>query len=79
MITVNPRWELLLAFLPLVLGRLRLVAAVAGGAWLVGIELSVLARVGLLLMAIAVIALDVVLTPFLPRTESADDPARRTA
>ncbi|ASR00784.1 hypothetical protein [Streptomyces sp. 11-1-2] len=40
MITVNPRLALLLSLLPLVLGRLRLVAAVAGGAWLVGIELS---------------------------------------
>lgn len=63
MITVNPRLALLLSLLPLVLGRLRLVAAVAGGAWLVGIELSPAARVGLLLVAVLVIALDVLLTP----------------
>lgn len=75
MITVNPRLALLLSLLPLVLGRLRLVAAMAGGAWLVGIELSPVARVGLLLVAVLVIVLDVVLTPaYVPSAPAGADP-----
>jgi hypothetical protein len=61
--TTNPRLVLLFSLLPVVLGRLRLFAAMAGGAWLVGIELGGMARFGLLLIAIVVITLDAVLTP----------------
>ncbi|MEU2380369.1 hypothetical protein [Streptomyces misionensis] len=47
----------------MMLGRVRLFAALAGGAWLFGIELDVMARVGMVLIALVVIALDAVLTP----------------
>ncbi|MGP9023176.1 hypothetical protein ACT1U9_32830 (plasmid) [Streptomyces sp. BR1] len=62
MITVDARFAFLLSLLPLILGRLRMVAALAGGGWLVGIELSPLSRVGLLLVAVAVIVVDTLLT-----------------
>lgn len=61
--TTNPRLALLFSLLPVMLGRLRLFAALAGGAWLVGIELGSMARVGMLLIAVLVIALDTALTP----------------
>ncbi|KUL73962.1 MULTISPECIES: hypothetical protein [unclassified Streptomyces] len=61
--TSNPRLAVLLSLLPVMLGRVRLFAALAGGAWLVGIELGVMARVGMVLIALVVIALDAVLTP----------------
>lgn len=53
----------LLSLMPVILARLRLFAALAGGAWLAGIELDAMARIGLLLIAVVVIALDAVLTP----------------
>ncbi|MEU3189482.1 hypothetical protein ABZ686_02305 [Streptomyces sp. NPDC006992] len=53
----------LLSLLPVLLGRLRLFAALVGGAWLIGIELDGMARLGLLLIAVVVITLDAVLTP----------------
>ncbi|MGW7268266.1 hypothetical protein [Streptomyces sp. NPDC054842] len=62
MITVDARFAFVLSLLPLLLGRLRMVAALAGGGWLVGIELSPLSRIGLLLVAVAVIAVDTLLT-----------------
>lgn len=55
--------DVLLSLMPVILARLRLFAALAGGAWLVGIELDGMARIGLLLIAVVVIALDAVLTP----------------
>ncbi|MET8859247.1 hypothetical protein [Streptomyces sp. NPDC004579] len=61
--TSNPRLTLLFSLLPVMLGRVRLFAALAGGAWLFGIELDVMGRVGLALIALVVIALDAVLTP----------------
>ncbi|MEU5483499.1 MULTISPECIES: hypothetical protein [Streptomyces] len=61
--TSNPRLTLLFSLLPVMLGRVRLFAALAGGAWLFGIELDVMARIGLALIALVVIALDAVLTP----------------
>jgi hypothetical protein len=61
--TTNPRLALLFSLLPVMLGRLRLVAAMAGGAWLFGIELGAMARAGLLLIAVVAIALDAALTP----------------
>jgi hypothetical protein len=54
---------IVLSLLPVMLGRVRLVAALAGGAWLAGMELDVTARAGLVLIALAVIVLDTVLTP----------------
>ncbi|POX58865.1 hypothetical protein C3492_35635 [Streptomyces sp. Ru62] len=61
--TSNPRLTVLFSLLPVMLGRVRLFAALAGGAWLFGIELGVMARVGMVLIALVVIALDAVLTP----------------
>lgn len=61
--TTNPRLTLLFSLLPVMLGRLRLVAAMAGGAWAVGIELGVMARIGLVLIAVVAITLDAALTP----------------
>lgn len=61
--TSNPRLIVLFSLLPVMLGRVRLFAALAGGAWLFGIELDVMARIGLVLIALVVIALDAVLTP----------------
>lgn len=61
--TSNPRLTVLFSLLPVMLGRVRLFAALAGGAWLFGIELDVMARVGMALIALVVIALDAVLTP----------------
>lgn len=62
--TNSPRLvAVLISLLPVMLGRLRLVAALAGGAWLFGIELDGTARIGLLLIAVVVIVLDAVLTP----------------
>ncbi|MDX2697156.1 hypothetical protein [Streptomyces ipomoeae] len=61
--TTNPRLALLFSLLPVMLGRLRLVAAMAGGAWVVGIELGAMARAGLVLIAVVAIALDAALTP----------------
>ncbi|MGW5042137.1 hypothetical protein ACWEQK_28670 [Streptomyces parvulus] len=61
--TSNPRLAVLVSLLPVMLGRVRLFAALAGGAWLFGIELGVMARVGMVLIALVVIALDAVLTP----------------
>ncbi|MEW1551308.1 hypothetical protein [Streptomyces tsukubensis] len=61
--TSNPRLAVLVSLLPVMLNRVRLFAALAGGAWLVGIELGVMARVGLALIALVVIALDAALTP----------------
>jgi hypothetical protein len=62
-LTSNPRLAVLFSLLPVMLGRARLFAALAGGAWLFGIELDVKARVGMALIALVVIALDAVLTP----------------
>lgn len=61
--TTNPRLTVLFSLLPVMLNRVRLFAALAGGAWLAGIELDVMARVGLALIALVVITLDAVLTP----------------
>ncbi|MFE9437084.1 hypothetical protein [Streptomyces sp. NPDC006640] len=61
--TSNPRLTLLFSLLPVMLGRVRLFAALAGGAWLFGIELGLMARVGIALIALVVIALDALLTP----------------
>ncbi|QDN84351.1 hypothetical protein [Streptomyces sp. RLB3-6] len=61
--TTNPRLAVLFSLLPVMLGRVRLVAALAGGAWLFGIELGGMARLGLVLIAVVAIALDAVLTP----------------
>ncbi|MFF4902578.1 hypothetical protein [Streptomyces sp. NPDC001068] len=60
--TSNPRLTLLFSLLPVMLGRVRLFAALAGGAWLFGIELDLMARVGMALIALVVIALDALLT-----------------
>ncbi|MGD6765981.1 hypothetical protein ACOKM5_44370 [Streptomyces sp. BH097] len=73
MITVDARFAFVLSLLPLILGRLRMVAALAGGGWLVGIELSPLSRVGLLLVAVAVIFVDTLLTN--PATYATTAPA----
>ncbi|MFE0453135.1 hypothetical protein ACFW2D_17980 [Streptomyces sp. NPDC058914] len=61
--TTNPRLTVLFSLLPVMLGRVRLFAALAGGAWLCGIELDGMARVGMLLIALVVIVLDAALTP----------------
>ncbi|MFD5588786.1 hypothetical protein ACFWII_33900 [Streptomyces sp. NPDC127063] len=61
--TSNPRLTILFSLLPVMLGRVRLFAALAGGAWLCGIELDGMARFGMVLIALVVIALDAVLTP----------------
>ncbi|GHI98138.1 hypothetical protein TPA0906_00040 [Streptomyces olivaceus] len=53
---------------------MRLFAALAGGAWLFGIELDGMARIGLVLIAFVVITLDAVLTP----QSALDSPAIRT-
>lgn len=61
--TTNPRLALLFSLLPVMLHRLRLIAAIAGGAWLFGIELGAMARAGLVLIAVVAIALDAALAP----------------
>ncbi|GAA2560138.1 hypothetical protein ABWI13_30850 [Streptomyces koyangensis] len=63
MTTTHRSLAVLVLLLPVILVRLRLVAVMAGGAWLVGIDLGPLARIGLFLVAVAAVVLDVLLDP----------------